>query len=330
MTEVKAFVTGGAGFIGSHLVDRLIDSGAQVTIYDNLSIGQKRFVQNHIDKGTARLVVADLLDFDTLSGHLRDSDVVFHLAANPEARWGIENTRLDLEQETLVTYNILEVMRRNGVRHIVFASSGTVYGEVDEPVDEDHGPLFPISLYGAGKLACEALISAFVRTFGLQGWIFRFGNVLGPRGTHGAVMDFITKLKANPRELEILGDGHQRKPYLRVYDCIDGILYGYEHASAPLNYFNLGPPDTTQVRKLAEFLIAEIGLKGVQLSYTGGDRGWPGDVPRSLFKIDKMAGLGWKTRYNSDEAALLAIQEMVVELNLVAHFKKLETTGCKQ
>ena len=321
MAELKAFVTGGAGFIGSHLVDRLVDRGAQVTIYDNLSIGQKRFVQNHIDKGTVRLVVADLLDFDTLSGYLRDSDVVFHLAANPEARWGIENTRLDLEQETLVTYNILEVMRRNSVKQIVFASSGTVYGEVDEPVDEDHGPLFPISLYGAGKLACESLISAFVGTFGLQGWIFRFGNVLGPRGTHGAVMDFITKLKANPRELEILGDGRQCKPYLHVYDCVDGILYGYEHASAPLNYFNLGPSDTTQVRKLAEFLITEIGLEGVQLRYTGGERGWPGDVPRSLFKIDKMAGLGWKTRYDSDEAARLAIREMVVELNLVAHFK---------
>jgi UDP-glucose 4-epimerase len=292
-----------------------------VTIYDNLSIGQKRFVQDHIDSGAARLVVADLLDFDSLAQHLRDCEVVFHLAANPEARWGIENTRLDLEQETLVTYNVLEVMRRNRVKQIVFASSGTVYGEVDGPVDEDHGPLFPISLYGAGKLACEALISAFVSTFGLQGWIFRFGNVLGPRGTHGAVMDFITKLKENPRELEILGDGRQRKPYLHVYDCVDGILYGYENASAPLNYFNLGPSDTTQVRKLAEVLITEIGLKGVQLRYTGGERGWPGDVPRSFFKVDKMAGLGWKTRYGSDEAARLAIREMVVELNLVAHFK---------
>jgi UDP-glucose 4-epimerase len=134
-------------------------------------------------------------------------------------------------------------------------------------------------------------------------------------------MDFITKLKENPRELEILGDGRQRKPYLHVYDCVDGILYGYENASAPLNYFNLGPSDTTQVRKLAEVLITEIGLKGVQLRYTGGERGWPGDVPRSFFKVDKMAGLGWKTRYGSDEAARLAIREMVVELNLVAHFK---------
>jgi len=321
MARIRAFVTGGAGFIGSHLVDHLVDRGVQVTIYDNLSIGQKRFVQDHIDSGAARLVVADLLDFDSLAQHLRDCEVVFHLAANPEARWGIENTRLDLEQETLVTYNVLEVMRRNSVKQIVFASSGTVYGEVDGPVDEDHGPLFPISLYGAGKLACEALISAFVSTFGLQGWIFRFGNVLGPRGTHGAVMDFITKLKENPRELEILGDGRQRKPYLHVYDCVDGILYGYEHASAPLNYFNLGPSDTTQVRKLAEFLITEIGLEGVQLRYTGGERGWPGDVPRSFFKVDKMAGLGWKTRYGSDEAARLAIREMVVELNLVAHFK---------
>lgn len=321
MARIRAFVTGGAGFIGSHLVDHLVDRGVQVTIYDNLSIGQKRFVQDHIDSGAARLVVADLLDFDSLAQHLRDCEVVFHLAANPEARWGIENTRLDLEQETLVTYNVLEVMRRNSVKQIVFASSGTVYGEVDGPVDEDHGPLFPISLYGAGKLACEALISAFVSTFGLKGWIFRFGNVLGPRGTHGAVMDFITKLKENPQELEILGDGRQRKPYLHVYDCVDGILYGYEHASAPLNYFNLGPSDTTQVRKLAEFLITEIGLEGVQLRYTGGERGWPGDVPRSFFKVDKMAGLGWKTRYGSDEAARLAIREMVVELNLVAHFK---------
>jgi len=327
---MRAFVTGGAGFIGSHLVDRLVGRGAEVTIYDNLSIGRKRFVQDHIDRGAAQLVVADLLDFDILVKHLRECDVVFHLAANPEARWGIENTRLDLEQETLVTYNVLEAMRRNEVRQIVFASSGTVYGEVDDPVDEDHGPLFPISLYGAGKLACEALISAFVGTFDLQGWIFRFGNVLGPRGTHGAVMDFIAKLKQNPRELEILGDGEQRKPYLHVADCVDGIVYGYEHAMAPLNYFNLGPPDSTAVRTLAEFLIAEIGLKNVQLRFAGGDRGWPGDVPRSFFKIKKMSELGWKTRYSSDEAARLAIRDMVVELGLVAHFSKLEATGCRQ
>jgi UDP-glucose 4-epimerase len=327
---MRAFITGGAGFIGSHLVDLLVERGVRVTIYDNLSIGQRGFVQKHLDSGDARLVVADLLDFDILVEHLRDCDVVFHLAANPEARWGIENTRLDLEQETLVTYNVLEVMRRNGVRQIVFASSGTVYGEVDGPVDEDHGPLFPISLYGAGKLACEALISAFVGTFELQGWIFRFGNVLGPRGTHGAVMDFIAKLKQNPRELEILGDGEQRKPYLHVHDCVDGILYGYENASAPLNYFNLGPPDTTQVSKLAELLIAEIGLKKVQLRFAGGKRGWPGDVPRSFFEIDKMSRLGWKTRYSSDEAAHLAIREMVDELDLEAHFSELEAAGCRQ
>jgi len=327
---MRAFITGGAGFIGSHLVDVLVERGVRVTVYDNLSIGQRGFVQKHLDSGAARLVVADLLDFDILAEHLRDCDVVFHLAANPEARWGIENTRLDLEQETLVTYNVLEVMRRNGVRQIVFASSGTVYGEVDGPVDEDHGPLFPISLYGAGKLACEALISAFVGTFELQGWIFRFGNVLGPRGTHGAVMDFIAKLKQNPRELEILGDGEQRKPYLHVHDCVDGILYGYDHASAPLNYFNLGPPDTTQVSKLAELLIAEIGLKKVQLRFAGGKRGWPGDVPRSFFEIDKMSRLGWKTRYSSDEAAHLAIREMVDELDLEAHFRELEAAGCRQ
>lgn len=315
MTKVKAFVTGGAGFIGSHLVDRLVKESAQVTIYDNLSIGQRRFVQRHLDIGAARLVVADLLDMDTLAEHLRDCDVVFHLAANPEARWGIANTRLDLEQETLVTYNVLEVMRCNGVRQIVFASSGTVYGEVSSPVDEDYGPLFPISLYGAGKLACEALISAFVGTFGLQGWIFRFGNVVGPRGTHGAVVDFIAKLRQNPRELEILGNGEQQKPYLHIYDCVDGMLYGYHHANEPLNYFNLGPPDTTRVRQLAEFLISEIGLESVQLRFTGGDRGWPGDVPRSFLKVDKMAALGWQTRYSSDEAARFAIRDMVAELD---------------
>lgn len=309
---MKVFVTGGAGFIGSHLVDRLMDRGYEVTVYDNLSSGRREFIGQHVGRSNFRLVEADLLKLDRLKEALAGHEVVFHLAANPEARRGIENTELDLNQETIATYNLLEAMRVNGVRQIVFASSGTIYGETPVvPLPEDYGPVLPISLYGAGKLASEGLISAFCHTFDMQAWILRFANVVGERATHGVIYDFIQKLKQDPSQLEILGDGNQSKPYLHVGDCVDGILFGFENLHDRVNVLNIGCSSATSVKTIAGMLVEELGLQGVGFVYTGGDRGWPGDVPQVRFSVEKMTKLGWQAGYDSDGAVRKAIKEMV-------------------
>jgi len=310
---VKSFVVGGAGFIGSHLVDRLVDRGP-VTIFDNLSVGKRSFVQSHLDSKRATLVVGDALDLDTLTDALVGHDVVFHLAANPEARWGLDNTRLDLEQGTIATHNVLEAMRRSGVPRLVFASSGTVYGEVDYPCSEGDLGSLPISLYGASKLAGEAMISAFVECFSLTAYIYRFGNVVGPRGTHGAALDFLRKLQRDGEELEVLGDGLQVKPYLSVHDCADGILFGLDRAGEGLSTFNLAPVDVTSVMRIAELCVAASPYPRARIRTAGGDRGWPGDVPRSQMDPSRLAQLGFAVRHSSDEAVRLAVEALALEV----------------
>ena len=310
----KFFVTGGAGFIGSHLVDRLIQLG-EVTVYDNFSSGKKEFIQHHLDRPNFRLIEDDLLNFKGLVKTLKGTDLVFHLAANPEARRGIENTYLDLEQETLVTYNVLEAMKENEIGQIVFASSGTVYGDSGEiPVKEDYGPLLPISLYGAGKLACEGLISGFCGTFGMQAWIFRFANVVGSRATHGVIFDFVHKLIQNSAELEILGDGKQSKPYLHVSDCVEGILFALQNSADHINLFNLGTSGHTSVTAIAELVAQKMELGKVKFGFTGGQRGWPGDVPQTRYNVDKLKKLGWSPKSDSTSAAKLAVGEIVEEI----------------
>ena len=239
---MRSFVVGGAGFIGSHLVELLAARGP-VTIYDDLSVGRREFVAAPLTSGKATLIVGNALDLGALTEAMRDHDVVFHLAANPEARWGLERTRLDLEQGTIATYNALEAARTNGMKKFVLSSSGTVYGNVAQPCGEmDLGNL-PISLYGASKFAGEAMVSAFGECFGIEGFICRFGNVVGPRGTHGAILDFCKKLQAHPDYLDVLGDGRQAKPYLHVSDCVAGLLFVLDHAKGenPAVY-NLAPP----------------------------------------------------------------------------------------
>ncbi len=309
----RFFVVGGAGFIGSHLVDRLVDVG-EVTVFDDLSIGKRAFIAGHLASGRATLVEGDARELAPLESSVAGHDVVFHLAANPEARWGLDNPRLDLEQGTIATWNVVEAMRRNGLRKLVFSSSGTMYGDTDEVCAEGDLGKLPISLYGASKYAGEALISAYAECFDLQAWIFRFGNIVGPRGTHGAALDFLNKLAKTPDELEVLGDGTQAKPYIFVDDCVDGILFGLEHASDRLNVYNLAPPDFTSVRRIAELCIAHSPNPNATIRYTGGDRGWPGDVPQSRMDGSKLAALGWKPSRTSDEAVSAAVKALATEV----------------
>jgi UDP-glucose 4-epimerase len=312
---MKAFVTGGAGFIGSHLVDKLIQKGDFVTVFDNLSSGKKEFLYDYLENNKFRMVEADLLDFNSVKEEIVNHDVVFHIAANPFVRSGEKQTKLDLEQGAVATYNILEAMRLNNIKKIVFSSSSVVYAETPEiSIPETYGPTLPISLYGAGKLAAEGLISAFCGTFGFQTWIYRFANIVGIRGTHGVIIDFINKLKLNPNVLEILGNGKQQKPYLHVLDVVEGIIFGFEKSNDQINLFNLGCDSNTTVTRIAEIVVEEMGLSNVKFNYTGGDRGWAGDIPRFQLDADKIKKLGWNESYTSDEAVRKAIREILDSL----------------
>ncbi|MFH1788666.1 MAG: NAD-dependent epimerase/dehydratase family protein [Candidatus Altiarchaeota archaeon] len=309
---MNVFVSGGAGFIGSHLVDRLVSGGDKVTVYDNLSSGKRQFIEKHVSSGSVRLVEADLLDFDTLTKELSGQDFVYHLAANPDIRYGIKHTRWDLEQNTVVTYNVLEAMRLNGVKVIVFPSTSAVYGEPSViPTPEDYGPLLPISLYGASKLACEALVSAYCGTFSFKAFIFRFANVVGGRGTHGVVYDFMEKLGKNPRQLEVLGDGKQVKSYLLVDEILDAIEYVLKHGKDNLNVYNLGCGDQVSVTEIAETVIKQMRLKDVSIKYTGGRQGWPGDVAEMNLSTEKINKLGWKAKHNSKQAVKTGVKDML-------------------
>jgi UDP-glucose 4-epimerase len=310
---MRSFVVGGAGFIGSHLVEALVERGP-VTVMDDLSVGTRARIAAPLASGRATLVVGDALDRAALARAMRGHDVVFHLAANPEARWGLERTALDLEQGTILTHRVLDAMREAGVERLVFASSGTVYGEADGACGElDLGHL-PISLYGASKLACEALASAFAECFGLRATVLRFGNVVGPRGTHGAALDFLKKLSKDGRELEVLGDGKQAKPYLHVTDCVRGILFALERQTARFDVWNLAPEGATSVHAIAELCIRASPFPDATIRFTGGDRGWPGDVPRSLLRPDKLAALGFRVSMSSDAAVGRAVEELAREV----------------
>ena len=315
---MRALVTGGAGFIGSHLIDRLVARGHDVVVIDNLSSGDVGFIQPHLDNGRVRLVEGDICNpADVGRAMAMEIDCVFHLAANPDIRLGTRITDTDLQQGTVATYNILEAMRLNDVGRIVFASSSVVYGEdAPLPTPEDHGPCMPISLYGASKQAGEGLISSWVGTFGLQAWIFRFANIIGARGTHGVIFDFIHKLKNDPTRLEVLGNGLQEKSYMEVGDCVDAMLHVMSNAHQPLNLFNLGSHDTASVRRIAEIVVEVTGCADARIEYTGGDRGWAGDIPRARLGIDKMLQTGFDVAMNSEEAIRYTATCLLDEIGL--------------
>jgi len=312
---MRYLVTGGAGFIGSHLVDKILEKGGDsVVVYDNLSSGKEKFLAGHLGEKNFRLVVEDLLEFKKIQKEMKSIDFVYHLAANPDIRHGIKQTDTDLKQGTFATYNVLEAMRLNKVKNIAFSSSSVVYGEAKKvPTPEEYGPLMPISLYGASKLASEGLMTAYANTFGMNAWIFRFANIIGARSTHGILVDLIEKLNKSPRELEILGDGKQKKSYLMVSDVVEAMLFAVDHAKENVNIFNLGCQDNIPIARIARILLEEADFKNVCLKYTGGDRGWKGDVPLMLIDTAKINKLGWSAKHTSEEAIRLAAREVVHE-----------------
>ena len=305
------FVTGGAGCIGSCMVDALLERG-RVTVYDNFSSGRREFIQGHLASGSLKLCHADVGDIPTLTKAMDSHDFVFHFAANPDIARAVEDPSLDLREGTLLTFNVLEAMRLNGIRKIVFPSGSGVYGDVGAlPVCEDHGPLLPISMYGASKLACEALISAYCHMFDMQAWIFRFANVVGGRQTHGVAYDLIRKLKEEPKRLAILGDGKQSKSYIHVSDVIDAVLHILDTCSEPINYYNIATDDYINVRDIASTVVAEMGLANVEFLFAGGTRGWKGDVPVVRFDLGKIHARGWHATLDSRQAIVRSIREML-------------------
>ena len=305
---MKAFVSGGAGFIGSNLVDRLLDVGHEVTVYDNLSTGLLQFLEYARDFDRFRLVEGDLLDEGSLSEAIAGHEFVFHLAANADVRFGTEHPRRDLEQNTIVTNNVLEAMRKNDISKIAFASTGSVYGDATVIPTPENAP-FPIqtSLYAASKLAGEGLIAAYCGGFGFQSWIFRFVSILGERYTHGHVFDFYRKLKQNPSRLEVLGNGKQRKSYLYIQDCIDAMLFALGKSNESVNVLNLGVDGYCEVNDSIGWICEELGVSP-KLEYTGGDRGWIGDNPFIFLDTSKIRDLGWKPKLSIKDGVLKTIQ----------------------
>jgi UDP-glucose 4-epimerase len=308
---MKYFITGGAGFIGSHLTDALIQEH-EVTVFDNLSSGKRAHFVHHLERKNFRFIQGDLKDLRILTNALKGHDSVFHFASNPDIARGLLETDLDLKEGTLLTYNVLEAMRINGIKAIAYTSGSGIYGDQgSRPVAEDFGPLLPVSLYGANKLASEGLISAFCNMFDMSAHIFRLANVVGARQTHGVTFDFVRKLKEKPASLKILGDGTQSKSYIHVDDVIAAMLYVKTHSHENLNVYNVATDDYIDVTAIARSVVREMGLDNVEFIYTGGDRGWKGDVPVVRFDLRKIHELGWTARYPSGQAITKSVWELL-------------------
>jgi UDP-glucose 4-epimerase len=314
----SVFVTGAAGFIGSNLVDRLLADGCRVVGWDNLSTGQSSFLDDARTHANFTFIEGDNLDLPRLTEAMRGCDFVFHLAANADVRFGTEHPRKDLEQNTVATFNVLEAMRANGIRRVAFSSTGSVYGEPNVfPTPED-AP-FPVqtSLYGASKLAGEGLLHAYAIGFGFQVFVFRFVSILGERYTHGHVFDFYRKLLANPDEIEVLGNGQQRKSYLYVQDCLSAMLTVIGQSREPVNVFNLGADEYCTVDQSLGWISGHLGLQP-RRQYTGGERGWIGDSPFIFLDTTKLRALGWRPTLTIREAVLRTLRYLEANRTLLA------------
>jgi UDP-glucose 4-epimerase len=305
---MRILVTGGAGFIGSNLVDRLLGDGHTVLAYDNYSTGIEQFLEQASNAPNLKIIKADVLDLPELTRAASGCDFVFHLAANADVRFGTQHPRKDLEQNTLATFNVLEAMRAAGVRRMAFSSTGSIYGEPEIFPTPETAP-FPIqtSLYGASKLAGESLIQAYCEGFGFQAYIFRFVSILGERYSHGHVFDFCKSLSANPNELSVLGNGHQRKSYLYVQDCIDAVLLAIQRAQDKVNIFNLGTDEFCEVNDSIGWITSHLGLTP-KLVYTGGERGWIGDSPFIFLDCSRIRALGWRPRLSIKEGIVRTLE----------------------
>lgn len=307
---MKILVTGGAGFIGSHLCDALLREHHSVVVIDNLVLGKKQNIQHLFDNDRFVFVEEDILNsenFRTLFEQY-SFDMVYHLAANSDIQKGGADPEVDYNLTFKTTFNTLQCMKEFNVKKLFFASTSAIYGETLDNLYENFGPLQPVSNYGAGKLASEAFISAFSATYDIQTWITRFPNVVGERFTHGVIYDFINKLNSNSEELIVLGNGEQNKPYLYVKDLVEGILFVCNNAHERFNVYNLGSNSRTKVKEIAQMVIEEMGLDAV-IKYTGGDRGWVGDVPEFKYDLTKINNLGWTAKLNSNDSVRIAIQK---------------------
>ncbi|MDD1747500.1 MAG: NAD-dependent epimerase/dehydratase family protein [Methanomassiliicoccales archaeon] len=311
----KVLVTGCAGFIGSHMTEELLRLGNQVIGIDNLSAGRKGFMEGAMAYDSFTFVEGDLLSVD-LKHVLMGVEQVCHFAANPDVRLGASNTRVHFEQNIEVTYRLLEECAKGDVLDIVFPSTSTVYGETSIiPTPEEYGPLVPISIYGASKLACEALIASYCHTFDMNAVLYRFANVVGPRSTHNVLHDFVRKLREEPSYLEILGaEPGTNKSYVHVSDCVDAMVVGAERAKEQVDIYNIGSRDRLNVKRIADIVVEEMGLRDVKYNWTGGvkgGRGWVGDVKEMLLSVDKLASVGWSPKLNSEQAMRRAVREII-------------------
>ena len=310
---MRILVTGGAGFIGSHLCDRLLERGEELWCVDNLRLGRRRNIA-HLERSPKfHFVELDLLDQPALKSLFVTAgfDAVFHMAANSDIAAGTTNFRLDLELNQLTTVEVLEMMKAHGVKRLFFASTSAIFGETDAMLHEDFAPLEPISFYGASKLAAEAYISVFAHTFGGRAVVLRFPNVVGERATHGVIYDFLRKLDADQGKLEVLGDGNQSKPYLYVRDLVDAVLVAWDKANAPFAVYHAAGLGHTSVREIAEIVVAAAGRPDRRIIFTGGDRGWPGDVPRFRYDTTRLQALGWRPQHHSTDAVRYAIDRIL-------------------
>ena len=309
---MKYFVTGGAGFIGSNMVDRLLSEPEnEVVAYDNFSTGRREFLEDALKNDRFTLVEGDTLDPDALTKAMKGCEFVFHFAANADVRMGCEHPKKDLEQNTIATFNVLEAMRANGIKRIGFSSTGSVYGEAEVIPTPEDAP-FPIqtSLYGASKLACEGLLAAYAEGFGYTAYIFRFVSILGERYTHGHVFDFCKKLKDDPNHLHILGDGHQKKSYLYVRDCMEAILTVVRNAKEKVNIYNLGTDEYVEVNDSVRFICGKLGVKP-EFTYAGGERGWIGDNPFIYLDTKKVRSLGWTPKATIEEGVVKTVEYLL-------------------
>jgi UDP-glucose 4-epimerase len=306
---------GGAGFIGSHFVDRLLsdDTIEQVTVYDNFSSGRHWHLEHHVDD-RLQVVDGDVRDLDPLVDAMAGCEAVIHLASNPDIARAATEPAVDFDQGTLLTHHVVEAARLSTVTRILYASGSGVYGDLGEiEADEDYGPLVPVSTYGASKLAGEALIASYCFMFDLSACVFRFGNVVGPRQTHGVGYDFVRRLLKDPTELHILGDGKQSKSYVHVSDIVDGVLLAGDRAPRPFAAFNVATGDYITVQEIAELALEVLGLDDTVFHFSGGDRGWKGDVPVVRINTDRIRALGWANRMSSRQALEASLRSMLVD-----------------